>query len=68
MYIVISLQSCRPALEIFSDLIFQRNAFRSCKYLEALIKSKSEMSYQNWIFRGTEETILKVRVHFSILI
>lgn len=40
-----SLQSCRPALWIFSDLISQRKAFRSCRYLVALIKSKSETFY-----------------------
>lgn len=46
MHIIVkSLQSCRPALWVFSDLISQRKAFRSCKYLVALIKSKSEISY-----------------------
>lgn len=52
VHIVKSLQSWRPALRIFSDLLFQRNVFWSCKYLEAQIKSKSEMLCWSWIFRG----------------
>lgn len=53
MYIIVkSSQSWRPALWMFSDLIFQRNVFWSYRYLEALIKSKSEMLCWSWIFRG----------------
>lgn len=51
VHILSKVWSWRPALRIFSDLVFQRNVFWSCKYLEARIKSKSEMLCWSWIFR-----------------
>lgn len=67
-YIVKSLRSWRPALRIFSDLVFQRNVFWSCKYLEARIKSKSEMLCWSWIFRDKGQLFITMKSYNSLFI